>query len=663
MQNTFTIDADIKKTSYFNQPTVTQNDDITFIINITDDGQAFDLASVATVSLANTKPDANVVVTAGSTTGTNQVTFVLGTNETSVSGRVDAVVQLYDANDRVSTLSFSYAVKVDPTGSGYVPSTDEQTLIEVVLNDGPLRIQEAIDAGVYANLQGDYALAQGDYALDQGDIAATESDNLSVLKTDVQVATSNAETATQSAQDVADNTTYIEEWSSITPYSKNNIVRFNGSSFMSLQSVNLNNAPAPIVDTLYWALMARRGADGTGAVSTINSVLPDVDGDVVLTASEVGAIPTSEKGVASGVAELNIDGKVIDASGNLVADSSGDMLTSIYDPNFVDGNAFDADNHASGITNKVYTAIEKTKLSTITEGAEVNVQSDWDATTGDAVILNKPAIGGGGGGVASARFVIGTSTAGWTADDCDYLCDGVADDIEINAAITALPANSGEILILDGTYNITAAILIESRNNVSIRGNGNATILKRMYDSMYVPSVAPDLGVITLYTASYCSIKDLQIDGNKATYSYKDNNAIYLSQSSNNNVITGSHCYNNGYGIRISKSSNNVTTGNLCSYNDYGIQLYQSKKSVITGNHCYDNGYGIYLSASNNNVITGNLFIRGVGQPQDYYTSQYTILLSSFGNNYNLISSNQCMGKAVVIEGGTSNTEVNNKFA
>jgi len=632
MQNTFTIDADIKRTSYSNQPTVTQNDDITFIINITDDGQAFDLADVTTVSLANTRLDREVVVTVGSITGTNQVTFNLGTNETAVSGSVNAVVQLYDASGRVSTLSFSYAVKADPTGSGYVPSESAQTLIEVVLNDGPLRIQEAIDAG-------DYALAQGDYALTQGDIAV------------------------QSVQDVVDNTTFIEEWSSITTYSKNNIVRFNGSSFMSLQGVNLNNTPTPNADTLYWALMAIRGVDGTGAVSTVNALSPDVDGNVILTASEVGAIPTSEKGVASGVAELNIDGKVIDASGNLVADSSGDMLTSIYDPNFVDGNAFDADNHASGITNKVYTAIEKTKLSTITEGAEVNVQSDWDATTGDAVILNKPAIGGGGGGVASARFVIGTSTAGWTADDCDYLCDGVADDIEINAAITALPANSGEILILDGTYNITAAILIESRNNVSIRGNGNATILKRMYDSMYVPSVAPDLGVITLYTASYCSIKDLQIDGNKATYSYKDNNAIYLSQSSNNNVITGSHCYNNGYGIRISKSSNNVTTGNLCSYNDYGIQLYQSKKSVITGNHCYDNGYGIYLSASNNNVITGNLFIRGVGQPQDYYTSQYTILLSSFGNNYNLISSNQCMGKAVVIEGGTSNTEVNNKFA
>ena len=39
----------------------------------------------------------------------------------------------------------------------------------------------------------------------------------------------------------------------------------------------------------------------------------------------------------------------------------------------------------------------------------------------------------------AARFTVGT-TAGWTSADCDYLCDGTADQTEINAAITALPA-------------------------------------------------------------------------------------------------------------------------------------------------------------------------------------------------------------------------------
>ena len=40
----------------------------------------------------------------------------------------------------------------------------------------------------------------------------------------------------------------------------------------------------------------------------------------------------------------------------------------------------------------LFTAAEKTKLSGIATGAEVNVQSDWDATSGDAQILNKPAL-------------------------------------------------------------------------------------------------------------------------------------------------------------------------------------------------------------------------------------------------------------------------------
>jgi len=39
-----------------------------------------------------------------------------------------------------------------------------------------------------------------------------------------------------------------------------------------------------------------------------------------------------------------------------------------------------------------YTSAEKTKLGNIQDGAEVNVQTDWDATSGDAVLLNKPTI-------------------------------------------------------------------------------------------------------------------------------------------------------------------------------------------------------------------------------------------------------------------------------
>lgn len=46
----------------------------------------------------------------------------------------------------------------------------------------------------------------------------------------------------------------------------------------------------------------------------------------------------------------------------------------------------------AGATLNDYTTPEKTKLNGISEGAEVNVNADWDATTGDAQILNKPII-------------------------------------------------------------------------------------------------------------------------------------------------------------------------------------------------------------------------------------------------------------------------------
>ncbi len=310
----------------------------------------------------------------------------------------------------------------------------------------------------------------------------------------------------------------------------------------------------------------------------------------------------------------------------------------------------------------------------------------------------------------TARFVVGTSTAGWTLEDCDYLCDGTNDQEEIIQALNDLPATGGEVVILDGTYNITASINIP-KENVSLRGNVNATILKRMYNSTNTDSGSTAKGLITLNGKSGCKIQGLQIDGNKATYTASFNYGIYLDSSSNN-TVTGNTCNNNNYGIYLYLSSNNTVTGNTCNNNYYGIYLYSSSNNTVTGNTCNNNNYygirlnsssnentvtgntcnnnnnynGIYLSSSsnntvtgntcnnnnygislfsssNNNTVTGNTCIRGTGQTSDYTSNQYTIRLQGTANNYNLISSNNCMGKAVTIDGGTSNTSVNNKHS
>lgn len=86
-------------------------------------------------------------------------------------------------------------------------------------------------------------------------------------------------------------------------------------------------------------------------------------------------------------------------------------------------------------------------------------------------------------GKRTCRFVVGASTAGWTQADCDFLCDGTDDQEEINQAIAALPVSDegytggGEIVVLDGRYNLTAPLL--QLNHVYFHGNGESTIFVR----------------------------------------------------------------------------------------------------------------------------------------------------------------------------------------
>lgn len=60
---------------------------------------------------------------------------------------------------------------------------------------------------------------------------------------------------------------------------------------------------------------------------------------------------------------------------------------------------------------------------------------------------------------------------------CDYVCDGVDDQIEINQAIDSLPDSGGEIHLSRGIFNITNAICIRKR--IKIVGEGKGITLDR----------------------------------------------------------------------------------------------------------------------------------------------------------------------------------------
>lgn len=380
---------------------------------------------------------------------------------------------------------------------------------------------------------------------------------------------------------------------------------------------------------------------------------------------------------------------------------------------------------------------------------------EWDSNTNTFVDTGKYSKGDKGDkgdrgvrgytGTSGVRFLVGTSTSGWTSEDCDYLCDGVDDQVEINNAIQALPTEGGEIIILDGTYNITAQIVVD-KNNTVVRGNGNSTILKRMNSEEDI--------IIGLANTNYCCISSIYIDGNKISYP-SECSGIYLEKSNNNiltdlticsvyigiaivqsedNFITKNTCTSVEENCVLAMESNknvfcyntlnlcsccslylmesndcNVTknicsgrqvgmafddcndcnvTENICSGCQMGIGLDECNKniingnnitndsdnetasigimgcfdSIISGNNCSHNSTGIFIFNSNRNIIAVNNIIKGTGQPSDYTSTQFTIILNDDKNNTNFISSNMCLGKAVVIEGGTGNTEVNNKY-
>lgn len=76
-----------------------------------------------------------------------------------------------------------------------------------------------------------------------------------------------------------------------------------------------------------------------------------------------------------------------------------------------------------GLSTEDYSTAEKSKLAGIADGAEVNVNADWNAATGDALILNKPTLGTAAATSASAYA---TAVQGGKADTALQPAAGLA---------------------------------------------------------------------------------------------------------------------------------------------------------------------------------------------------------------------------------------------
>lgn len=394
------------------------------------------------------------------------------------------------------------------------------------------------------------------------------------------------------------------------------------------------------------------------------------------------------------------------------------MLKSVYDTN------------NNGATDAAETAQQTATTSAAAAAAAQSSASEASSKATEALskateALSKATAAANADGKRTARFTVGTSTAGWTEKQVDYFCDGTDDQEEINAAIQALPTTGGEIVILDGTYTLSAPILV-NKDKITLSGNGQSTIIKRGFQGgainealVYITSNNNTIKFLSLtsnYDGSNIGLNNAQhntIIGNICTLAYGE--GIYLYNNSSNNIITGNICNNAYYGgivvysesnynaisentcksceiggIVLNQTSNNIITGNTCSDSSKdsngSIFLYEgSNNNTITGNVCTDSYIGIGFGGGLNNIITGNVCVNneiGIGDMslQSYRTSKATITgnvcirgtgsLSDYTSTqytirihgtYNLIVGNNIMGKNYVDE-GTGNTFADNKY-
>lgn len=115
----------------------------------------------------------------------------------------------------------------------------------------------------------------------------------------------------------------------------------------------------------------------------------------------------------------------------------------------------------------------------------------------------------------TATVVIAASnSAPLSKKGADYICDGVADQREINQAIESLPSTSGRILLMEGNYNLSAPVEIDRA--VVLDGIGAGYTNHAGKTQLQLADNA-NCDMIEITSTEHCIyIRDIYLYGNKA---------------------------------------------------------------------------------------------------------------------------------------------------
>jgi len=276
----------------------------------------------------------------------------------------------------------------------------------------------------------------------------------------------------------------------------------------------------------------------------------------------------------------------------------------------------------------------------------------------------------------AATVVVAASDANaqWKAN-ADYICDGTADEVQINAAVAA----NTTILLSEGTFNTSAYILINSGAELRGMGIGKTTI-KRTGDPVTDDTPGDERGLILTQNSNPC-VRDMTLDCNALCESALASQGAYgiyenIETKNHNNLTSDgatfgignwtNHCiFRNIYIQPPLRSGNTVDAGNQavnCGFfiSD-GDNCYRTiiDGLYIDGGDVYFNGAygGISLEDDAYDVKISNVFIRRVWNHGIAFdtVSSGTLTAGVFNN----ITIEDC-GGGVYVTAGYVNSSFNN---
>lgn len=196
----------------------------------------------------------------------------------------EAVAAALNANNAATNAQARATLAYDAATNANTRATQAQTATN--------QANTARDAANLAATQADQAKEDAENAANQANTARlatqTATSQANTARDAANQAASNAQTQANRAEDAADVLEGLEvrgAYNAGTAYVKNNIVTFNGSSYIA--KVNTQGNPPPTDSTVpentQWSQIGRKGTDSTGITGTLTKQLVSTAGQTVIT--------------------------------------------------------------------------------------------------------------------------------------------------------------------------------------------------------------------------------------------------------------------------------------------------------------------------------------------------------------------------------------------